>query len=240
MISLGRRLILFLLLFLFAVQNGLGQNNTLYEQQDCINLINSINSRYNKSNKYNMETYANEVVVPCLVDNMINIMKRNNISLEDHKNRDIILEKSISCILSSFSSENKNPEESFNRKMYGALLSTIFSSIFNPDMRSSSSSSSQSNKSSVNSAPNKCTYCKPSDSKGWYITDYDDYKKIHTNGRYVKNIGHKPCSTCHGTANCKAYNTCSSIWNKESNSCIQCKGDRWQECDMCKGTGESK
>jgi hypothetical protein len=145
MILLGRRLILFALLFLFAVQNGLGQKNSLYEQQDCINLINSINSRYNKSIKYNMETYANEVVVPCLVDNMINIMNRNNISLEDHKNRDIILEKSISCILSSFSSENKNPEESFNRKMYGALLSTIFSSIFNPDIRSSSSSSSQSN-----------------------------------------------------------------------------------------------
>lgn len=91
-----------------------------------------------------------------------------------------------------------------------------------------------------NNSNNKCTFCKPSDSKGWYIQDYDEYKKEYTNGRYVKNIGHKPCSLCYGTGNCKAYNGCGNYSNKESNSCTSCKGDRWQECYMCKGTGESK
>lgn len=107
--------------------------------------------------------------------------------------------------------------------------------IFGSNPQSSNSNSTVSNNSN-----NKCHYCKPSDSKGWYIRDYDDYKKINTNGRYIKNIGHRPCSSCHGTGDCRAHNTCSSIFNKESNVCLQCKGDRWKECDRCKGTGESK
>ena len=102
----------------------------------------------------------------------------------------------------------------------------------------SSPQSNNSNNTVSSSSNKKCGMCQPSDSKGWYIKDYDDYKKIFINGRYVKNIGHKPCSSCNGTGNCRAYYRCSEY--DKSYICNQCKGDRWQECDMCKGTGETR
>ena len=69
--------------------------------------------------------------------------------------------------------------------------------------------SSKSNNTVSNNSRKKCGYCKPNDDKGWYIHDYDADKKIFINGRYIKNIGHKPCSSCNGTGNCRAYHHCS-------------------------------
>jgi hypothetical protein len=86
-----------------------------------------------------------------------------------------------------------------------------------------------------NSAKRKCTKCRPSDSKGWWITDYDYVKKQYLNGRYIKNIGHKPCSSCRGQGSYKRNDSSGEII-----TCGRCKGDRWEECDNCKGTGETK
>jgi hypothetical protein len=138
------------------------------------------------------------------------------------------------------SQEKLSSKSSANSELNPALMSLLASAVFlgGETERSKSASRTSSGSSKSNSNSQKvCSSCKPSDDKGWYISDYDANKKIHINGRYVKNIGHKPCSRCHGTANCKAYNTCSSVFNNESNSCLQCKGDRFTECDWCKGTG---
>ena len=64
------------------------------------------------------------------------------------------------------------------------------------------------------------------------------------NGRYVLRPGHKPCTTCHGTGNCKAYNMCSSSVDSDwafgrsvDLTCQICRGERFQVCDYCKGSG---
>jgi len=101
-----------------------------------------------------------------------------------------------------------------------------------------SPSSSNSSNSSSSNLSHSCTFCKPHDSKGWYITDYNASSKIYTNARYLLRPGYKPCSTCHGTGNCKAYNTCSSSDEREGNyTCRICHGDRFELCSRCKGKG---
>ena len=136
------------------------------------------------------------------------------------------------------SQEKLSSKSSANSELNPALMSLLASAVFlgGETERSKSASRTSSGSSNSNSNSQKvCSSCKPSDDKGWYITDYVNSRFI--NGRYIKRPGNKPCSRCHGTANCKAYNTCSSVFNNESNSCLQCKGDRFTECDWCKGTG---
>ena len=89
-----------------------------------------------------------------------------------------------------------------------------------------------------------CTYCKPSDPKGHWITDYNPYKKTHENGRWVLRPGHKRCTTCHGTGNCKAYNTCNGTqafdWDMHKTgdlTCQICRGERFEVCRQCNGSG---
>lgn len=118
-----------------------------------------------------------------------------------------------------------------------SALNDVFSTAIDLSKNSSNSKSSHSSKSSGNSAIEKkrCPFCKPSDSKGWWIQDYDAEKKIYSNGHYIKNIGHKPCGSCYGTGNCRAYGRCDAY--AKSFVCGQCHGDRWEECSYCHGEG---
>ncbi len=138
-----------------------------------------------------------------------------------------------------------NPEMEKERKetedaQASYVLSQIsYSKLFSGQYGSSKSTPQNNQRQSHNSSNKKrCRSCKPNYDKGWWITDYDDYMKKFTNGRWIKNIGHKPCSRCNGTGNCRAYSQCES--NSKSYICKFCKGDRWEECNNCKGTGETK
>jgi hypothetical protein len=103
--------------------------------------------------------------------------------------------------------------------------------LYSSSLSSSNSSTSNSSSNSITNKK-KCTACKPSDDKGWYFTDYDYIKKLYLNGRYIKNIGHKPCSSCQGQGTYKRNDSSGEII-----TCHQCRGDRWIECNKCKGEG---
>jgi hypothetical protein len=116
--------------------------------------------------------------------------------------------------------ENRNRILASMKKVYAATESI------------SASKGNLSNNSNVNSAPRKCTYCKPSNSKGWYIYDYNYSRKENTNGRYIKKVGHKPCSTCYGRGTYK-----DNDFHETIKTCYICHGDRFVKCDKCKGEG---
>ena len=98
-----------------------------------------------------------------------------------------------------------------------------------------------SNNSTSNSSNNQvCSYCKPYDTKGIYIHDYSVSNKTFINGRFLLRPGYVRCSSCKGTGNCKAYNSCSSSQENNKNyTCQICNGDRFTLCSKCKGTGKS-
>lgn len=105
----------------------------------------------------------------------------------------------------------------------------------------SSDNPGSSSRTRSNNANQICTYCKPNDSKGWHITDYDPTNKIWPNPRYIKRPGYIPCETCHGTGNCKAYSSCSTRQEFDGNyTCQRCNGDRFQICKHCDGTGYTR
>ena len=118
------------------------------------------------------------------------------------------------------------------------LLGNFINGVLNGKYNTPNSSS---NKSTISKSSNNqvCSYCKPYDAKGHYIKDYDSYKKTFQNGRYILRPGYKPCTSCHGTGNCKAYNSCSSSQESGRNyTCQICHGDRFQLCSYCKGSGK--
>jgi hypothetical protein len=115
------------------------------------------------------------------------------------------------------------------------FLYALFETTSHTSGNSSGTSSSKGSTPSSNSGATrkKCSACKPSDDKGWWITDYDYVKRSYLNGRYIKNIGHKPCPTCQGQGTYKKNDSSGDIL-----TCYQCHGDRWIECDRCHGDGE--
>jgi hypothetical protein len=134
------------------------------------------------------------------------------------------------------SAQTLSSKSSANSELNPALISLLSSALFLGGETGVSNSSSRISSSSSKSNSNSqkvCSYCKPSNVKGWNITDYVNSK--HTNFRYIKRPGYKPCSSCHGTANCRAYNSCANGSN--SNICRQCNGNRFKKCDRCNGTG---
>lgn len=84
----------------------------------------------------------------------------------------------------------------------------------------------------------ECPRCHPNDPKGWIIKDYNVSTQTYSNERRILRPGYKPCGTCYGTGNCKAYNTCSSSQERDGDfTCQFCHGDRFEVCDYCKGSG---
>lgn len=84
-----------------------------------------------------------------------------------------------------------------------------------------------------------CKFCRPYNSKGWEIEDYEPAASVtgmsgRTNKRYVEMPGYKPCSSCQGTGDCRVASRCGY---GDSNLCRQCNGERFEECDRCNGTG---
>lgn len=122
------------------------------------------------------------------------------------------------------------------------LLSTVFK---NSSSSSSSSSYSSSNTSSSSKSTNSsvCSYCKPKDSKGWYITDFNPSNRTYPNGRYVIRPGHKPCDICQGTGDCRrscsgGKRDCPGVC-LDDGTCKKCNGDRFLVCNYCKGSGKN-
>ena len=144
-------------------------------------------------------------------------------------------------------------EKKANDDAYTKLVEIIFRKMLTEALSGSSGSSNQSSSftdrtpsqsGSTSSGLEVCTYCKPNDSKGHWITDYNPYKKTNENGRWVLRPGHKPCDQCYGTGNCKRRNMClpsvDSDWAMGRNvdlTCNICLGERFQVCKWCDGSG---
>ena len=144
-------------------------------------------------------------------------------------------------------------EKKANDDAYTKLVEIIFRKMLTEALSGSSGSSNQSSSftdrtpsqsGSTSSGLEVCTYCKPNDSKGHWITDYNPYKKTNENGRWVLRPGHRPCDQCYGTGNCKRRNMClpsvDSDWAMGRNvdlTCNICLGERFQVCKWCDGSG---
>jgi hypothetical protein len=129
-----------------------------------------------------------------------------------------------------------------------AVESAFAMALISESLKSSNSSSSStsgnlssgsgSGNSSNNNSSQVCIMCKPYDSKGHYINDFDIYKRIYINGRYIKKPGYKPCEICKGTGKCqyKNWNDAPGICD-ENYTCLRCHGDRFEICKSCDGSG---
>ena len=129
-----------------------------------------------------------------------------------------------------------------------AVESSFAMALISEALKSSNSSSRSSNgnlslgsgsgNSSNRSSSQICSMCKPYDTKGHYIQDFDIYKRIYINGRYINKPGYKPCEICRGTGKCQYSN-----WNDapgicdENYTCLRCHGDRFEICQSCNGSG---
>jgi hypothetical protein len=125
-----------------------------------------------------------------------------------------------------------------------STLGLVSSLMKNSGSSSSSSSySSNSSSSSSNSSNNSvCSMCKPSNSKGHYIQDFDPSTRTYKNGRYFLKPGYKPCNTCKGTGTCfascrRGKDDCPG-WCDDNGTCTICHGDRFELCSRCKGSGK--
>jgi hypothetical protein len=221
------------LVFFSLPKDAFGQNS-IFNQEDCYNLVNAMNHKKKNNFQYTAETYVNDVIVPCLVNSIFDVMNRNKIPPSDMRTFELVYESATSCIMNAWPSNgnDSNPFNTNNTKLLSSLLNIFFSRLTNPDL--SSKSTPQHNQSQSHNSSNKkrCTSCKPYDDKGWFFTDYDYVKRSYLNGRYIKNIGHKPCPTCQGQGTYKRNDSSGEIL-----TCYQCHGDRWIECDKCKGEG---
>lgn len=126
--------------------------------------------------------------------------------------------------------------------IYGAKVwdcLTEISNILNTTYSSSASSYSKNN--SSNQGEKICSSCKPTDSKGWYITDFNPVSRNYPNPRYILRPGYKKCSVCNGTGSCLSKckygkSDCPGIC-EDDGTCKRCHGDRFELCDRCKGSG---
>ncbi len=121
------------------------------------------------------------------------------------------------------------------------LVSTM---LKNSGSSSTGSSYSSSNTSSGSNSSNNsvCSMCKPYDSKGHYIQDFDPSTRTYKNGRYILRPGYKPCNTCKGTGTCfascrRGKEDCPG-WCDDNGTCTICHGDRFELCSRCKGSGK--
>lgn len=142
--------------------------------------------------------------------------------------------KDVSVNVKQEEKNQYNESDNLLRSYIGLLyLNALLESSYKYSSGSKSSSRMSSGSSNSNSNSQKvCSSCKPFDDKGWYITDYDYYNKIHKNQRYIKRVGYKRCGRCHGVGTYKENDS-----RGEIKTCYECKGERFTECKECKGTG---
>jgi hypothetical protein len=122
-----------------------------------------------------------------------------------------------------------------------AGVSSFVMSIISSSLAGSSSSSrpaygeqiGSSNRSSSNNSSRisseVCSYCKPSNSKGHTIRDFDVTSRTYKNFRYINRPGYKLCQSCWGTG------LQSQTGPK---TCNQCNGERLLMCKNCSGSGK--
>jgi hypothetical protein len=244
----------YLIISIFLLLNGsiLAQNTKSSPLFSCTELMKTIKNKADRTKinfNGNIKDFANDmfasIIMPGMKEYLENLYSTANRDVSQEE-REIIAAQAIECgkkINWDFNNTNSKKKESYDKddsqyfdfamNILGQFLrsnSSQNSSVFG---NSNGSPKSNSNSSSV------CTYCKPYETKGHYIKDYDSYNKTFQNGRYILRPGYKPCSSCHGTGNCKAYNTCSSSQESSRNyTCQICSGDRFQLCSNCKGSGK--
>ena len=142
----------------------------------------------------------------------------------------------------------RNPYESAISKVVQSFVLDFFLNGGALELELSNSSTfkdrTPSQSGSSSSGLEVCTYCKPYDAKGYWITDYNPNTGQSVNGRWVLRPGHKKCKTCHGTGNCLAFNSCNSSqdfdWRMHKTgdlTCQMCRGERFEVCRECNGSG---
>lgn len=115
---------------------------------------------------------------------------------------------------------------------------SINKSSGNLDFGGKKSSNTQSQS---NSGSDVCQRCKPSNNKGWYISDFNPSNRTYENFRYVLRPGYKMCTNCKGTGDCRVNcfrgkSDCPGVCS-DNGTCLVCKGDRFVICRDCNGSG---
>ena len=122
-------------------------------------------------------------------------------------------------------------------------MTKLAEALGNSKSISSSIPSKSTNSSTSGSASSTCSYCKPGNSNGWYIQNFNASSRTYSNGRYVKKPGYKVCDVCQGTGDCRikcsgGKRDCPGICD-ESGTCSRCNGERFVKCSNCKGSGRN-
>jgi hypothetical protein len=230
----------FFVLFCFYLNDSFSQNKTYLNKTDCDELIILINKKNreiypNGFPKINQESLADEWLKNVVLPSFFEYAKTGERAgtFETTEEVEYFMKNCQSCLIARLSTSERNP---LSEQLGAAFVNMLFSSVFLGGDTGGSNSSSRISSGSSNRNSNSqkaCSNCRPSNDKGWYITDYVNSRFI--NGRYIKRPGNKPCSSCHGTADCRAYSRCG--YGSNSNLCRQCNGERFEECDRCNGTG---
>ena len=137
-------------------------------------------------------------------------------------------------------SNNSSSSSSSSNEFAVAILLGMLESSSGSSNNSSSSFTDRtpSQSGSSSSSSEVCSYCKPKDSKGHYIQDFDINSRTYKNGRYVLRPGHKPCDICFGTGRCRESNWSNAPGICDENyTCKRCEGDRFIVCKDCRGSG---
>jgi hypothetical protein len=137
------------------------------------------------------------------------------------------------------------PQKNYTEKAMKAYVGLVDYATKNgislTDSNNSNSSPSSSQSTAKSFGKSQCISCKPNNSKGWYIQDFNSSTRTYKNGRYILRPGYKTCESCQGTGNCRVKcsrgkTDCPGIC-EDDDTCSKCDGDRFVVCNSCKGKG---
>jgi hypothetical protein len=136
MIKFIKNHILLWILFLCVFQECWSQNNTIFDNQDCNNLINTISKKNTNTQNITTESYINNVLVPSLLYSMKDVMKRNNIKLGDKERYTILYNEATNCAVSSIKFNDEKSKELFRQYFVNYIRNTVQNKIFKDNYNS--------------------------------------------------------------------------------------------------------
>jgi hypothetical protein len=194
------------------------------------------NFKHGKFNGSGILTYSNGNIQNGVFENgnYIGEEKRQVVKNEIKENKNYIGEEQQN--VSSSSNNNLN----YTKQVLNAYNQlSDFANKNGISLSDESKTSSQSTGKSFGKS--QCNSCRPKNSKGWYIQDFNSNTRTYKNGRYILKPGYKSCESCQGTGNCKVRcsrgkTDCPGIC-EDDDTCSKCNGDRFVVCNSCKGKG---